>query len=333
MLALALALLPARLPAREQTIYYYVTYANSWDSFAAHVAKIGTVAPQAYTFDADGEVAGSVEPRVCELAAQRGVRVLPVLTNKGFSGDAVHAVVNDPRLSRAVAAKVIEQCRADGCWGLQLDIENIAPADGPAYARFVQQAAKRAHDNRLQLGVVVPSPLFPGNMPLKEYRVRFGNFPVTPLPFDFAALGKAADFVTVMTYDQYSERSAPGPMAGYAWTEDTIRDLLQYIPRDRLSLGIGFYARRWCNQKTEEMTFSDVQALLARTKAAVEWHPWQRAPWFEYPGDGCKNVVWFENRKSLKEKLDLARKYRLHGFSAWRLGQEDPEFWKDAPRP
>ena len=47
-------------------------------------------------------------------------------------------------------------------------------------------------------------------------------------------------------------------------------------------------------------------------------------PYFHYGNGG---EVWFENRYSLKHKLELVAKYQLGGAALANLGQEDPELW------
>jgi spore germination protein YaaH len=39
-------------------------------------------------------------------------------------------------------------------------------------------------------------------------------------------------------------------------------------------------------------------------------------------------TAWFDDARSLREKLKLVQLYHLRGYAAWRLGVEDPEFWQ-----
>lgn len=206
----------------------------------------------------------------------------------------------------------------------------MADEDRQAYTDFVRQAAEAFHAARLQFSVALPSPLFPGPRPLQHYASVFGGFPVASTPYDLAAIAPAVDFITLMTYDGYTRSSAPGPIAGYTWVEQSVRYALQYVPRQKLHLGLGFYGRVWCNQDATEAPYSEVMKMLGDNHAELRWHEWHRSPWFVFADSRCQgqSVVFFENRESLKEKMKLVGKYRLRGFSAWRLGQEDPRFWQ-----
>lgn len=39
-------------------------------------------------------------------------------------------------------------------------------------------------------------------------------------------------------------------------------------------------------------------------------------------------MIYFEDEKSLSEKLELVMKYNLAGIAIWRLNGEPDEFWK-----
>ena len=43
--------------------------------------------------------------------------------------------------------------------------------------------------------------------------------------------------------------------------------------------------------------------------------------------DGKGYTIWYENAKSIKQKISLIKKYNLRGFSAWALGLELPSVY------
>jgi hypothetical protein len=75
------------------------------------------------------------------------------------------------------------------------------------------------------------------------------------------------------------------------------------------------------------MTYDAVRALIERPEVHVQWDARWRSPWFEYSDGASLRTVWYEDSRSLKEKLSLMQKYGLRGFAAWRLGDEGPDFW------
>ena len=75
------------------------------------------------------------------------------------------------------------------------------------------------------------------------------------------------------------------------------------------------------------MPYPETRALLNRLSLTPQWDTKQRSPWFEYRAGGTVRSVWYEDARSIQEKLRLLERYRLRGFAAWRLGMEDPRIW------
>lgn len=326
---LAWALLPGRLVAESQSLFYYVPDEDAWQSLSANVKKITILGPQVFTVNAQGEVAGTVEERVRLLAAQYEIRVMPLLVNENFDPQVAHSILSDESLRKRVISDSVRLCQQSGCWGFQLDFENVLPEDGKDYTLFVREAAKAFHERRLRFSVAVPPPLVENGLPPGSPGSALGGFRVFPGPYDLKQLSRYADFISLMTYDHYTRETAPGPIAGYTWVEQNIQFVLRLVSRKKLFLGLGFYARHWCDHQVSESSFPEVVSLAGREGVSFRWHPVHRSPWFEFDGTDCRNLVWFENQESLREKLRLVQRYRLAGFSAWRLGQEDPAFWKE----
>ncbi len=58
------------------------------------------------------------------------------------------------------------------------------------------------------------------------------------------------------------------------------------------------------------------------------WDDTEQVPWFRYRAGGVTHEVWYEDVQSFQAKLTLVGTYGLQGFSAWMIGQEDPQIWK-----
>jgi spore germination protein YaaH len=57
------------------------------------------------------------------------------------------------------------------------------------------------------------------------------------------------------------------------------------------------------------------------------WDEARQSPHVSFEADGKKTELWFENARSLRTKMELARQMGFRGISAWVAGQEDPAFW------
>ncbi|MEK7408072.1 MAG: glycosyl hydrolase family 18 protein [Acidobacteriota bacterium] len=331
-----LLLLSVTASAEPKAIFYLTPTAGSIRSFLAHAARIDTVIPTFYAADAKGNVTGGPDQRVLDAARKHGVTLMPIVANPGFRQEAVHALLSDAAARARVSKKLLEECRTHQYRGIQLDFEQVPAADRDALTALVRETAALFTPAGLRVSVAV--------------MYRTGDAPSEPGysrwlhdnwlgAYDLAALAKHAEFLSVMTYDQHTERTPPGPVAGLPWVAEVADYCLRSVPREKLSLGIPLYGRRWRagvlgNEAVVLAgTMSSVEALglAAQMKVEPQWDAEERAPWFYFYRDGVREYVFYNDARSFRERHDLARRRQLHSFSAWVLGQEDPEIWKDLP--
>jgi spore germination protein YaaH len=297
---------------------------RSLEALRAHAAQITLFAPQAYWIASDGVVTGALSPQVLAFCRQARVPVMPLLFNKEFERSTVSALLHSAPAQRRAVSYMAYLAGRENFLGFQIDLENIAPEDSARFTRFVARAAARLHrDGRLLSVAVVP----------RFDPVKAGNGPqgIWSAAFDYRALGKAADFLTLMTYD-HSGRSGPaGPIAGYEWVERALDYAVRRVPPSKLLMGIPLYGREWtedaAHTPARSLTQADVRALLARQGIQPRWNERWQSPWFEYHDGGVRRTVWYENARSWAAKLALMRRYRLRGFAAWQLGMAGPDFW------
>ncbi len=68
--------------------------------------------------------------------------------------------------------------------------------------------------------------------------------------------------------------------------------------------------------------------LIAEKKPKLQWDNTAKYHWFKYEDDAGTRTVWYEDPSSLVHKIALAQEFEVAGISIWRLGDEDPEYWK-----
>jgi len=329
------------LGARPLGLFYYASDSRGLKSLETHAPQMTLLGPQCFWVDEQGIVHGELPPQVVEIARQANLPIMPLVINPGFDRAMARTLLRNPQAQERAAAYLAYLAHRDNYVGWQLDLEYIDPADRDRYSRFVAKVAARLHrDHRLLSVALVPrfSDRYPdppaplGRQPshsANEFRT--GEWGA---PYDFRAVGRAADFVTLMTYDHHGESDPPGPVAGYEWVEAAVRYAVARIPRSKLLLGIPFYGREWVlpsapgeTFKTRNLAFPDAQELLGRPGTASHWDDRWRTGWFEYRDASGQHTGWYEDSKSLAAKLQVMRRYQLRGFAAWRLGEEDPKFW------
>jgi len=254
---------------------------------------------------------------------------MPLVVNPGFDRDAASALLRHRRAQQRAVAYLARLAERYNFAGWQLDLEYIDPADKLRYTQFVQRAAARLHqEGRLLSIAVVPrfSDVYPDVDPGREFHG--GEWGA---PYDFRALGRVVDFMTLMTYDHHSSATPPGPVAGYDWVKAALDYATARVPRQKILLGIPFYGREWVqsgeDSSARTLSFADAQDRMEQWQVPGLWDERWRTPWFQYSDTDGLHTGWYEDSRSLQAKLALMEEYRLRGFAAWRLGVEDPAFW------
>jgi spore germination protein YaaH len=316
------ALLPqAAVPMRRH--FYLVDEPDSLVSLQRNRASIDVVSPVWFTFTKAGKVESRVDTAVVEWAATHKLPLIPLFVNEGFRPETARRLLRDEPLQSAVIQELAQLAAARRFAGLQLDFEGLAVEERGAYASFVARFADTMQRLRMELSVAVPAPLAPSADPVS------GHWPANEhaAAFDYLLLGKAADSLSVMTYDQHTSPERPGPIAGYAWVDASVRKVLEQVPARKIMLGLALYHRRWNAANVTAGAYLEARGLAVEKSAQINFDNVHREANFRFVEGDIPNTVWFSNAQSLRSRVDLIGKYKLAGFSAWRLGQEDPVVW------
>lgn len=256
-------------------------------------------------------------------AHRLGVRVMPIVRNF-----APQKLLASPQALARCADQVATLAAREGFDGVLVDMEELQPADREPLVELVRQIRVHAAFAGRTLGVAVPR-----NSPRNEV--------------DYAGLANHCDFLFAMFYDYVGPwNKILGPSAPLAWPDhnsDIARDLAGVLKtglrRDRLLFGLPVYGNDFTLDDAGKVTqvkalyLDHAEQLRQRNNATVQWDSVTRAPRFDYVGsDGKPHQVWFEDERSLKEKIDLAQREGLRGIGVWSILYADRPvgggFWK-----
>jgi spore germination protein YaaH len=314
------------LSARPLRLFYYADDAPSFQSLEKHWREIALLAPQCYWIRPSGQVMGNVTPRVSELAKRHHIPLMPLVFNSGFDRESATQLLRSAAARARLTANLSRLARQGQIIGIQIDLENIAPEDRTNFSDLVREAARALHSEGKLLSVALP-----------PKRILLPATPGAPVAgtwaaaFDYRTIGRYADFVTVMAYDQHGREGPPGPIAGYDWVKQVVDYATRRIPAQKILLGIPLYGREWAvtrNQSSARtITLRDVGEILSENGVQVRWDAGRQSPWFTYRHRDTRYDAWFENARSLWLKLALIGRHHLRGFAAWRLGSENSSVW------
>jgi spore germination protein YaaH len=326
--------------ARAQKVEFWMGNGKaSVDSFLAHKDKIDVISPTWYQIDETGLVTGEPQPVVLKAAHEAHLTVIPLFAI--FNHDKIHQLLGDPKAQEAMNAAFLRECQENGYDGVNLDIEDVMWTDKDGLSALVAKTAAVLHEHHLQVQIdVVP------NAPGHAGETAFGKwiFEEWRGGYDLKALGESVDTLCLMTYDQHTHWTTPGPVGGWVWTKENLDYALKSVPKEKLSLGIAVYGYHWYtgdpgldkkdktpNITAEYISYPNSIYLRDTYGGKTQWDEEERTPWFYFTRDQMREYVFYTNARAFMDRYDLAKQEGVFGVCSWVLGEEDPEIWAAIP--
>ncbi len=267
--------------------------------------------------DERGTVASKADWKYVQDAHDKGYKVWALISNS-FDPDMTKVFLADASAQDRAVRQILMYTALYDLDGINVDFENVYDDDKDRLTAFVAKLADKLKEQRivLSLDATVPS-----------------GVPMWSNCYNRAALAKLVDYFMVMTYDEHWRTSpVAGSVASIGWVERGIVSTLQYVPKEKLLMGVPFYTREWRESgngrvKSSTMWMADVENRVARYGLTPKWLEAAGQHYIEYGDDDSRYKVWIEDAKSLTLKAELAAKYELAGVAAWRKGFEKPGIW------
>lgn len=280
-----------------------------------------------YGFTVEGDLIPPLLDDTFMITMAKAYGTAPILTLTPFGPDGqfnnylITRIINDlnarRRLKDAIVAQIVER----GFEGLDIDFEFILASDREAFVDFVAYMQQSIS----ALGYPVSVALAPKTSDTQTGLLYEGK--------DYAGLGAAADYVLLMTYEwgyTYGPPMAVAPL-------DKVRQVVEYaltvIPPEKIHLGIANYGYDWrlpfVRGESAATVIGNVQAvqLAIANGVPIRFDEVALSPYFFYESmeDGSavpvRHEVWFEDARSINEKLNLVKQYNLRGVSWWQIMQ------------
>ena len=216
--------------------------------------------------------------------------------------------------------------QATGYAGITMDFEGLRAADKENFTAFMTQLrAALPADKALNVCV---SPVVPDDSYYDGY--------------DYRALGQLCDKVILMAHD-YQYTSVP---VGYLGTTRTDSPLTPFNKiyyalaaitdpstgvedRSKLALAISFGSVGWQVDEGDKLLDtasihpapSTINTRLRQEDTLMGWSELYRNPYIYYTVEsGERYRLWYEDARSVMDKVELARMFGITGVSLWRLG-------------
>lgn len=296
---------------------YYVNWdPASMASLRASITHLTHLVPEwFYLKNAQGDLEDQTDPTVVAIARQSKLPILAEVNNDrdGWQTEEMHQVLIHPDRRHDLVENIYDNLQEHKFAGVNIDFESLNPRDREPLVAFMKELHARLAPAGLLISQSVP--------------------PDDPA-FDLKRLVQYEDFMMVMVYDEHEQSSAPGPVASESWFDDQLDRLSKILPPEKTIIGVGDYGYDWVIGGTggTELKFSDVMAAAIANGAAIQWDADTANPYLRFTDKTKKSAaqheVWFLDAVTALNQVQDVSDQGFRGIGIWRLGAEDPDFWK-----
>lgn len=276
-----------------------------------------------YQAKEDGSLTAIDDEKWIQTARQNSVAPIMVITNiretGGFSSDIAHALLNDGDVQNNLINNVVSTMQQKNYYGLNIDFEYIYPYDRQSYNAFLRTITARMHE----LGYIVLTAVAP--------KVSGDQSGLLYEAHDYPAHGEIVDKVILMTYEWGYLAGPPQAVAPLNQVRRVVEYAVSVIPRDKILLGIPNYGYDWTLpyvRGTLAQTFSNTEAVnrAYRNRAEIRYDETAKSPYYNYyDAERRQHIVWFEDARSIRDKLLLVNEFGLAGISYWTIARSFPQ--------
>src|SRR6266849_3878744 len=304
-------------PNNEVRLAFYTNGdVYSYASLEQHASQITHVCPEWMTvINGLGELQIDADPRLPKLAANKGIALMPLLTNlvgDTWQPEAIENLAHGPaeRQDRFIQ-RVLAVLRDAKASGVVVDWEQIDPVYKKDITGFIDKFADALHDDNKELWLCVQ----PGQE--LDY-------------IDFDELADNVDRFVAMLFDETSDIDLPGPLGSRSWFEGWLHVLLEGSDTRQWIIALGSYGYDWTigGKKAELISFPEAMSRAndAEVESAEVKAP-SYSPYFYFEDGNKEHAVWFLDAVTFLNELREVRDHKAGGFAVYRLGSEDPAIW------
>lgn len=276
---------------------------------------INTISPTWFSIVSnEGTISSLASERYVETAHNTGVEVWALCDDFNKEIDMYELLSYTSRREK-LANELIASAIRYNLDGLNIDFENITATSAKHYIQFLRELSIKCRNNGIVLSVdnYVPAP--------------YNSF------YDLGEQGEIVDYVAIMAYDEHHSNSEEsGSVSSISFFTDAIKNTLEMVDKDRVIIGLPFYARVWVEKAdgiiaTSAYSMSQIKAFVEANQAEKVWDEETGQYYAEYKTEEGLNRIWIEDDKSIELKMEAASGAGVAGMAYWKLGMESSSIW------
>ena len=286
------------------------------ESLLEKTQKVNVVSPTwLFLKDGEGNFDSSAEKAYVDKAHAMGLKVWILLNNMDHAvyGDTLCSNFDRTETRRKLIQGILEELRACGADGINLDIESLPAAGGPGYLQFIRELSLACHK--------------------EDYILSVDNFVPSAWTSHYDRREQAVfvDYLIVMAYDEHYAGSEAGSTASLPFVLKGVEDSLLQVPAYKLICGVPFFTRLWVGTgkmpSSSSLDMRLVHEYLERFGAVAQWNSELGQSYAEFRMEGESARIWVEDMQSMTTRLESLSVYGLAGLAGWRLGMESEDVW------
>lgn len=273
----------------------------------------------------DGTLGTVNDSELISIAKASRVAPIMVITNTeeggGFSSDVAHAVLESSETRENLINNIISTVTRKGYLGVDVDFEYIYPNDRELYNSFLTELKAELQPRGLTLSTAI-APKISATQVGTLYEAH-----------DYAFHGSVVDYLIIMTYEWGYLYGPPMAVAPYSEVKRVLSYAVTEIPSQKILMGMPNYAYDWTlpftkGRPAEILSINEAILRADNLGAEIQFNQTSQAPFYEYSQNGVKHIVWFENARSTKSRLQLVNDFNLGGLSYWTINQFYAQNWR-----
>lgn len=173
---------------------------------------------------------------------------------------------------------------------------------------------------------------------LKKLKKGLGNKPLTVcVPartktlqkdvYDYKKIGKIADRIMIMAYDEHWSGSSAGSIASISWCEKIADYAKTIYPTSKYIMGLPFYGRIWGSESVKGAFAFNGMNRLAHEHGVVKIERKDGVPYYTYKAE-VTVTGWYEDAHSIVERSRMYKSKGYDNIAFWRMGHEDAAVWE-----
>lgn len=307
-----------------------------------HIKTFDAISPFSYEVKPDGSLKDTLKisqdpwPAVFGSAAGNSVKIIPSIS--WVDANATFVVLSSSTARAAHIQNILETVRKNQFAGIDIDYENKSADTREYFSRFIKDLAVGLHKGKKILSCDIEA-----RTPLGS---RFVTIPKGIIyANDFRALNQYCDEIRLLAYDQGTidlklnkAKSKIGvymPIADRDWVKKVLDETIKTIKPSKIMLGIPTYGHEYeiFNDGKREtkllrsLSYQDAVTLV-REKQAFPLRNAAGEMSFVYVEGNAIRLVWYTDAQAIRDKIQLAKKYKLRGVVLFKLdGGSDEHMW------